>query len=333
MKTPLRVGVLGATGLVGRNMIASLERSDCRLESVHFWATEKGAGEVIPFRGGASVVERWSDGVEAGLDVLLLATKPEVSRAVAPAAVARGVLVIDNSRAYRMAPDVPLVVPEVNPEAIKSHSGIIANPNCSTIQLVVALKPLQRAAGLERVIVSTYQAVSGIGREGIRTLAAEESEDPGRVSAGGAFPYPIHRNVIPQCDAFVEDGWTREEWKMQVETRKILEEDALPIGVTCVRVPVVAGHSEAVTVDLKSPLNPEEARRIFAAAPGIFLQDDPPHSIYPTARDVAGRDGVFIGRVRREAGRPGTLHFWVVADNLLKGAATNAVQIMEAAAQ
>jgi aspartate-semialdehyde dehydrogenase len=326
LKPPLRVGILGATGLVGRRMVEDLASSRVDVESVLLWATDRGAGTEIPFRGRPQVVEDWGRGHPLdGVDALLLATDASVSREVAPSA-AEHALVIDNSSAFRMDPDVPLVVPEVNGDAAASHRGIIANPNCSTIQLVMALAPLQRAVGLERVIVSTYQAVSGMGRDGVRAL---ESEESGEDASASPFPKTIHRNVIPQCDTFVEGGWTREEWKMKVETRKILGAPELSVEATCVRVPVSAGHSEAVTVDLSEPLRPSEARRLWESAPGVILDDNPALGAYPVPLAAEGRPEVFIGRIRSLPDRPRTLFFWVVADNLTKGAATNAVQILE----
>ena len=321
----LRVGVLGATGLVGRAMVACLERSSLEFKDVRLWATERGAGSTMPFRGAALAVEAWSAGAHRHVDALLLATKGDVSRGVAPEAAADGTLVIDNSSAFRMDPDVPLVVPEVNPAALSENRGIIANPNCSTIQLVAVLAPLHEAARLARVVVATYQSVSGVGREGLMALEREESgEDPGP----SPFAAPIHRNVVPQCDAFLEDGWTREEWKLQVETRKILELPRLDVAATCVRVPVAVSHGEAVTADFHEALSPGDARARLAAS-GVHVEDDPSVSLYPTPAAVEGRDGVFVGRIRGRPESPRTVHLWIVADNLLKGAAANAVDILE----
>ncbi|MBD3336835.1 MAG: aspartate-semialdehyde dehydrogenase [Candidatus Eisenbacteria bacterium] len=323
----MRLGVIGATGLVGRRMVAVLDRSGLPLATLQLWATERGAGETIPFGGEKIRVDAWEESAAGEIDVALLATKSDVSRALAPRLAAAGVIVVDNSRAFRMQPDVPLIVPEVNAAALAEHSGIIANPNCSTIQLAVALQPLQAAAGLARVVVATYQSVSGAGRTGLQAL---REECVGKVVEASPFPHPIHGNVIPQCDDFIEEGWTREEWKLQVETRKILALPDLDIAATCARVPVAVGHSEAVTVDLQRPLTPGEARRLWHAAPGVVVEDDPARNIYPLARTVTDRDEVFIGRIRCDAQRPQTLHFWVVADNLLKGAAGNAVEIVAA---
>jgi aspartate-semialdehyde dehydrogenase len=325
LRPPLRVGVLGASGLVGRQMVRDLESSSLDLEEVHLWATDRGAGEAFSFRDKELTIEEWREGQEARVSAMLLATKSDVSRRVGPLAAKGGVVVIDNSSAFRMDSEVPLVVPEVNPGALVGHRGLIANPNCSTIQLVVALAPLHRAAGLERVIVSTYQSVSGVGRDG---LIALDTEEAGSRYEESPFPRVIRRNVIPQCDVFVPGGWTREEWKMKVETRKILNSPRLRVDVTCVRVPVAVGHSESVTVDLERPLDPETARRLWKEAPGVVLQDRPADGVFPVPVEVYGHPDVFIGRVRGEEGFR-TLHFWVVADNLTKGAATNAVQILE----
>jgi aspartate-semialdehyde dehydrogenase len=318
----LRVGILGATGLVGRAMVDSLAASALPLEEVRLWATAQGAGTALRFGEREIVVRAWP-GAEAaeGLDAVLLATSAEVSRREAPGIRDRGALVVDNSRAFRMEPDVPLVVPEVNAGDLARHRGIVANPNCSTIQLVVVLAVLRRLAPLRRVQVATYQAASGVGREGLEALAAPEVPGP--------FPHPLAGNVIPQCDTFVADGWTREEWKMKVETRKILHAPGLRVEATCVRVPVAVGHAEAVAVDLGRVVSPEEVRRALAAAAGVVVEDEPERGLYPLPRKAAGRREVFVGRIRRDPEFPETLHLWIVADNVLKGAAWNAVQILQ----
>jgi aspartate-semialdehyde dehydrogenase len=254
-----------------------------------------------------------------------------VSKQWSPIAAAAGAVVVDNSSAFRMDPEVPLVVPEVNPRDILKHKGIIANPNCSTIQMVVALKPLHEAATIRRVVVSTYQSVSGAGMKGIRELE-EQSESQvrnGTVPPPAKFAHPILGNCIPQIDDFLPDGFTKEEMKMVNETRKILGDSSIEVSPTCVRVPVPFSHSESIQVELDRPLSVEEARSLWSQSPGLTLQDDPSRFLYPLAADAAGKDDVFVGRIRQDLTRPNVLLFWCVSDNLRKGAATNAVQIAE----
>ncbi|MFU8804884.1 MAG: aspartate-semialdehyde dehydrogenase [Bradymonadaceae bacterium] len=325
------VAVVGATGAVGREMLRTLEAREFPVRHLRAMASARSAGQTVEFRGEAIVVEDLETASFDGVDFALFSAGGSTSLVHGPRAVEEGVIVIDNTSAFRMRPDVPLVVPEVNSHALDAHQGIIANPNCSTIQMVVALKPIADAAGLERIIVSTYQSASGAGQKGIEELMAgarafvngEADPEP------KAFAHPLAFDVLPQIDVFNENGFTREELKMVDETRKIMELDDVEVAATCVRVPVLRGHSESVTVDLTRPLSAERARELWKGAPGVELYDDPSALKYPLARQAEGTDGTWIGRVRNDLHRPNTLHFWVVSDNLRKGAALNAVQIAE----
>ena len=325
------VAVVGASGAVGQVMTKLLEARDYPIASIKFLASGRLAGRTVAFRGRDYPVEPISASAFEGVEVVLSSTPGSVSKVWSPIAASKGAVVVDNSSAFRMDPDVPLVVPEVNPGAIADHRGIIANPNCSTIQMVVALKPLRDAFGLRRVVVSTYQAVSGAGQTGIGELdgqwraMASGAEPP----APSKFAHPIAFNLVPQIDDFLPSGYTKEEMKMVHETRKILGDDALEVCPTCVRVPVVNSHSESILVETERPITPEAAREIWSGSPGIVVVDDPSRRLYPTPNEADGRDEVFIGRVRADLGRPNALLFWCVADNLRKGAATNAVQIAE----
>ena len=265
------------------------------------------------------------------MEIVLSSTPASISRHWSPIAAKAGAVVVDNSSAFRMDPDVPLVVPEVNPQDIAKHRGIIANPNCSTIQMVVALKPLHDAARIRRVVVSTYQSVSGAGQKGIHELAAQTEAHVRNTHppAPSKFAHPILGNCIPQIDDFVPSGYTKEEMKMVNETRKIMGDATIDVSPTCVRVPVPMSHSESVLIETERPISPEEARAIWAAAPGVTVVDNPLDQAYPLAAAAAGKDDVFVGRIRADLHRPNTLLFWCVSDNLRKGAATNAVQIAE----
>lgn len=335
--SPYVVAVLGATGLVGRTILAVLEERGFPVARLVPLASERSAGSTVRFRGEEIVVGCAAPEAFHGVDIVLSSAGATASREHLPHAVEHGAVAIDNTSAYRMDEDVPLVVPEVNPHRVADYRrrGIIANPNCSTIQLVVALKPLHDAFGVERVIVATYQSVSGAGARAVdelhgesRRVLAGAGEGEGAAYAGTVFPKPIAFNALPQVDVFLPGGDTREEWKMRVETPKILEAP-IDLHATCVRVPVTAGHSEAVWIETARVIDPEAAREVLRRAPGIEVIDDPAALAYPTARDLAGRDTVAVGRIRRDPTRPNGLAFWVVADNLRKGAATNAVQIAE----
>ena len=312
-------------------MIALLEERDFPVASIKFLASARSAGKSIWFRGEKHPIQELRAGAFSGVEIVLSSTPASVSRQWSPIAAAAGAVVVDNSSAFRMDPDVPLVVPEVNPHDIKDHKGIIANPNCSTIQMVVALKPLHDYARVRRVIVSTYQSVSGAGMTGIHELESQTEAQVRKTSAPAPskFAHPIVGNCIPQIDDFLPNGYTKEEMKMVNETRKIMGDPTIDVSPTCVRVPVPVSHSESILVETERPISAEQARELWANAPGLIVVDDPFSKAYPLAADAAGKDDVFVGRIRQDLSRPNSLLFWCVSDNLRKGAATNAVQIAE----
>jgi aspartate-semialdehyde dehydrogenase len=312
-------------------MIRLLEERKFPVGSIKFLASERSAGKSVRFAGETYAIEPLTPDAFAGVDIVLSSTPASISRQYSPIAAQAGAVVVDNSSAFRMDPDVPLVVPEVNPQDVARHRGIIANPNCSTIQMVVALKPLHDAFRIRRVVVSTYQAVSGAGQNGIRELRAQtEAHVAGREApAPSKFAHPIAFNCLPQIDDFLPNGYTKEEMKMVHETRKIMGDDAIDVCPTCVRVPVLNGHSESILVETERPITPEAARAAWAGAPGLVVLDDPASRRYPLAVSASDRDEVFVGRIRQDLHRPTALLFWCVSDNLRKGAATNAVQIAE----
>lgn len=331
------VAVVGATGAVGEQMLKNLEERSFPVGELRPLASARSAGRTVRFRGEEVTVREATPDAFEGVDIALFSAGGGVSVELAPEAVKRGAVVIDNTNAFRMDPDVPLVVPEVNGFKVREHKGIIANPNCSTIQMVVALKPIRDRYGLERVIVSTYQAVSGSGWQAIDELNRQTQAvvNGGEVTCN-VLPvsklskhYQIAFNAIPQCDVAQDNGYTLEEMKMIRETQKIFDDQTIRVSATCVRVPVVRGHSESVYVELKEEPDLEEVRRILAESPGIIVQDDIAQQVYPMPLTAADRPEVFVGRIRRDLHNPKGLHLWVVADNLLKGAATNAVQIAE----
>jgi aspartate-semialdehyde dehydrogenase len=324
-----RVAVVGATGAVGSTMLALLSERGFPAAEVVPFASERSAGRELD--GGLAVRPLDEEAIE-GFDVALLSAGSAVSREWAPRFAAAGAVAVDNSSCWRMEPDVPLVVAEVNPEAIDSHHGIVANPNCSTMQMVVALNPIQRAAGIERIVVSTYQSTSGTGQRAVDELLDQSHailhgmEPP----APGAYPHRIAFNVLPQVEAFRHgDDYTTEERKMMAETRKILGDDSLRISATCVRVPVPRCHSESINLQTREDLSPARCRELLSEAPGVAVLDDPANGIYPLASEAVGLDEVFVGRIRRDPSAERTLNLWVVSDNLRKGAATNAVQLTE----
>jgi aspartate-semialdehyde dehydrogenase len=325
------VAVVGASGAVGERMIRLLEERDYPVASIKFLASQRSAGKTVRFRGESYPLQPLSADAFSGIEIVLSSTPASVSRQWSPIAAAAGAVVVDNSSAFRMEPDVPLVVPEVNSQDIRNHHGIIANPNCSTIQMVVALKPLHDAARVRRVVVSTYQSVSGAGQKGIHELSSQtEAHVHGKTAPAPAkFAHPILGNCIPQIDDFLPNGYTKEEMKMVNETRKIMGDPTIDVSPTCVRVPVALSHSESILVETERPVSVEEAMNLWAVAPGVTVVDDPMASVYPLAADAAGKDDVFVGRIRLDLGRPNALLFWCVSDNLRKGAATNAVQIAE----
>lgn len=333
MNRRLNVAVVGATGAVGQAMIAGLEERDFPVDNLYPLASERSVGKTVTFNRKQIDVEDLAHFDFRDADIALFSAGGSVSKEYAPIAAAAGCVVIDNSSCFRYDDDIPLVVPEVNPQRIAeyTHHNIIANPNCSTIQMVVALKPLHDAVGIARINVATYQAVSGTGTKAINELIRQLGELlNGRPIKPSVYAQQIAFNVLPHIDDFQDNGYTREEMKMVWETRKIMEDDSIMVNPTAVRVPVLYGHSEAIHLELKSPLTAEEAKRILTKAPGVKLIDDPAKLKYPTAiSHASGRDEVFIGRIRQDISHPCGLNLWVVADNIRKGAATNAIQIAE----
>jgi aspartate-semialdehyde dehydrogenase len=325
------VAVVGASGAVGQVMIRLLEERDFPVGSIKFLASGRSAGKSVTFRGESYTVEPVSADAFRGVDIVLSSTPGGISKQWSPVAAEAGAVVVDNSSAFRMDPEVPLVVPEVNPHDVAKHRGIIANPNCSTIQMVVALKPLHDAFGVRRVVVSTYQAVSGAGQTGMSELDVQwRARAEGREAPAPAkFAHPIAFNLVPQIDDFLPSGYTKEEMKMVHETRKIMGDEAIDVCPTCVRVPVVNSHSESILVEAERPITVEAAREAWSKAPGLVVVDDPARREYPLPLLADGRDEVFVGRIRADLHRENALLFWCVADNLRKGAATNAVQIAE----
>ncbi len=326
------VAVVGATGVVGRTMIQVLLEREFPVGELRLLASERSAGRTVSIEGQTHEIQLATAEAFEGVDIALFSAGGDASRALAPLAVARGTTVIDNSSAWRMDPAVPLVVSQVNPDDLEGHAGIIANPNCSTMQLVPILMALRDAVGLERVIVDTYQAVSGTGGEAIRELEGQvRAHIAGEPKSVSVYPHQIAFNALPQVDVFLPNGYTNEEWKVVTESRKILHLPDLRVSCTAVRIPVFVAHSEAVHVETRRAIDPDLARRLFAAVPGVVVQDDPSTSTYPLATSAAGSDDIFVGRVRQDPSIEGDrgLAFWVVSDNLRKGAATNAVQLAE----
>lgn len=323
-----RVAVVGATGMVGRKFLQVLEERKLPVSEYFLFASARSAGKQLPFMGKTYTVRELTDDAfqDLGIDIALFSAGGETSRHFAPIVAASGAVVIDNSSCWRMDPDVPLVVPEVNPDAIPGYKnkGIIANPNCSTIQAMVVLKPLADAYGLKRVVYSTYQAVSGAGQKGYMDLVnGLKGEAPQK------FPHPIAGNCLPHIDVFLDTGYTKEEQKMIDETRKILSLPELRVTATTVRVPVYHGHSESINVEFARPFELDELRAVLEKAPGLIVRDDPKHNVYPMAIEAADTDPVYVGRTRRDFSVDSGVNLWCVADNIRKGAATNAVQIAE----
>ena len=331
----LIVAVVGATGAVGGEVVRTLEERVFPVAELRLAASPRTAGGLVDWRGSSVRVEALDAAIFEGVDLAFFCAGGAVSAEYAPIAVDAGAVVIDKSSHFRMHPDVPLVVPEVNPEDLaERHLGIVASPNCTTIPMVVALKPLADAAGLVRIVASSYQAVSGGGKRGVDTLSREtinllNLRDPSEGEGSSVFPRRIAFNCIPQVDAFLPDGSTKEEAKVIAETRRVLHLETLPIAVTCVRVPTFYGHSVALTIELEQPLDPEEACRLLRESPGVVLCELGDEMPYPTAADVGGTDAVYVGRVREDPSHPHGLQLWVAADNVRKGAALNAVQIAE----
>ncbi len=320
-----KIAVVGATGMVGRTFLKVLEERKLPAQSYTLFASARSAGSKISFMGEEYTVQELNEhSFDEGFDIALFSAGGSTSEKFAPIAASKGCVVIDNSSQWRMDPEVPLVVPEVNPDDIKKHKGIIANPNCSTIQAMVALRPLQLKYGIRRIVYSTYQAVSGAGLGGYQDL-----ENGMKGEAPKKFNHPIFSNCLPQIDVFLPNGYTKEEMKMVNETRKILGDDTLRITATTVRVPVFMAHSESINVELKKPFDLDELRATLEAAPGLIVQDDPEHAVYPMPINAQGKDETFVGRIRRDESVENGVNLWVVADNIRKGAATNAVQIAQ----
>ena len=322
------VAIIG-TGAVGNTILKVLEERNFPVNHLKLLATKRSAGKEKIFRGEKIIIEETHPSSFNGVDIALFAGG-KASTEFAHEAVKRGAVVIDNSSAFRLDPDVPLVVPEVNPDAVEKHKGIIANPNCSTIQMLVALKPIHDAAVIKRVVVSTYQAVSGAGSEAVEELTSQtEAILQGKDFTKNVFPHQIAFNVLPHIDIFLENGYSKEEMKMVNETRKILGDDTIKVTATAVRVPVFIGHAEAINIETEKRITADEARTILSQAPGIIVEDDLSSNLYPLPIRCADRDEVFVGRIREDNTIDNGLNMWVVADNLRKGAATNAVQIAE----
>lgn len=335
------VAVVGATGAVGTQMIKQLEESTLPIKKLRLLSSSRSAGKTLQFKGQDIVVEETTEESFAGVDIALFSAGGSTSAKYAPYAVKAGAVVVDNTSYFRQNPDVPLVVPEVNAHALDAHNGIIACPNCSTIQMMVALEPVRQKWGLERIIVSTYQAVSGAGARAIEETKRELKEvvvdgvDPKDLKAdilpagGDKKHYPIAFNALAQIDVFTDNDYTYEEMKMTNETKKIMEDDEIKVSATCVRIPVLSAHSESVYIETKEIAPIDEVKKAIASFPGAVLEDDPSQQIYPQAVNAVGKRETFVGRIRKDLDAPKGIHMWVVSDNLLKGAAWNSVQIAE----
>jgi aspartate-semialdehyde dehydrogenase len=336
MSKLFNVAVAGATGAVGNQMISCLEERNFPVKDVKFLASSRSEGKKLRFKGDQIPVEEMTERSFKGIDIALFSAGGGPSKHFAPCAAEDGCVVVDNSSAWRMDPDVPLVVPEVNPHAIAKYTnkGIIANPNCSTIQMVVALAPIYHKVGIKRIVVSTYQAVSGTGKNAIAELFDQTRAMINFVDyKTEVYPHRIAFNCLPHIDIFLDNGYTKEEMKMVNETRKILEDNTIGVTATTVRVPVFFGHSESVNVETRTHITPDEVRQLLEGAPGIKVADDPAKNLYPLAIDAAGKDDTFVGRIRADESIENGINLWVVADNIRKGAATNAVQIAEVLAK
>ena len=340
MSKSYTIAVAGATGAVGTKIVELLEGANLPITKVKALASKRSVGKTIPFKNTEIIVEELTADAFSGVDIAIFSAGGSLSEKFAPEAVKHGAVVIDNTSHFRMDENVPLVVPEVNPESLREHQGIIANPNCSTIQMMVALEPIRQAFGLEKIIVSTYQAVSGSGARGIAELENQVKEyidgTPLKELTAEILPaggdkkhYPIAFNALPQIDVFGEDGYTLEEWKMMNETKKIMSDDSIKVAATCVRIPVVSGHSESIYIEVEKETSVKELQELLAQAPGVVLQDDPSQQLYPQAINSIDDKATFVGRIRRDLDNPKGFHLWVVSDNLLKGAAWNSIQIAE----
>jgi aspartate-semialdehyde dehydrogenase len=330
MSKEFNVGVLGATGAVGREMLTSLHERGFPVKTLRALASERSAGSTVEFGKKQLKVELTGSDSFEGLDIAIFSAGATASAKYAPIAAKSGCVVVDNSSCWRQDPKVPLIIPEVNAGAIKKHKGIIANPNCSTIQMLVALKPIYDAVGIKRIVVSTYQSVSGTGQKGIEELSDQtRALFNGQEAVLKVYPHRIAFNCLPHIDVFLDNDYTKEEMKMVNETQKIFDDPNIKVSATCVRVPVFYSHSEAIWIETGRPIKPEAARELLTRAPGILVQDDPKSNLYPLASIAAAREEVFVGRIRADISSENGLVMWVVSDNLKKGAATNAVQIAE----
>lgn len=330
MVSSYRVAIVGATGAVGEEMRKILEERDFPVSSLKLLASHRSKGKRLNFKGEEILVEELKENSFKDVDMALFSAGASISREFAPLAAKNDCIVIDNSSAFRMEKDVPLVVPEVNPEDLKNHQGIIANPNCSTIQMVVVLKPLHDNFNLKRVVVTTFQSVSGTGKKAIQELY-EQSKDflEGKPLKKNVYPHQIAFNVLPHIDVFLENAYTKEEMKLVNETRKIMHLPELKITATCVRVPVFISHSESVNIETEKEISAEKAREVLSSAPGIKVEDNPSENLYPLPIRAAGKDYTYVGRIRKDESIENGLNLWIVSDNLRKGAALNAVQIGE----
>ncbi|MCD6575399.1 aspartate-semialdehyde dehydrogenase [Candidatus Aerophobetes bacterium] len=330
MSRGYNLAIVGATGAVGEEMFKTLSQREFPVKSLRAFASKRSEGKTIEFKGEKIKVENLASASFENIDIALFSAGASISREFSPQFARKGAVVIDNSSAFRMEKDVPLVVPEVNPHSVEKHRGIIANPNCSTIQLVVAINPLHKRARIKRMVISTFQSVSGTGREAIIELRTQ-TEDflNGRQLTSQVYPHQIAFNLLPHIGSFLSSGYTEEEMKLVNETRKIMEDDSIKVNATCVRVPVFISHSETVTLETEKPLSVEEVRQILSNSQGVIVEDNPEKNIYPLPVNAAGKDEVFVGRIRKDESAQNSISMWIVADNLRKGAALNAVQIAE----
>lgn len=320
----MKIALIGATGLVGESMLKVLQEKEIPAEDLLLAASEHSVGKQLPYGGQWLEIHSIQDTLQSRPDIALMSISASLSKTYAPQFIDKGTVVIDNSSAWRMEPDVPLVVPQINPHAIQSDTLLIANPNCSTIQMVMALAPLHKVYGLKRLVIATYQSVTGTGSEAVFQLVCEEHGEQELT----VYPHPIHRNLFPHGGDFLPDGYTTEEQKLVDETRKILSIPSLKVTATVVRVPVVGGHSEAVNIEFEKDFEMADIPKLLSTVNGIEVMDSPKDNLYPTPAFAEGRNEVFVGRIRRDFSQPNSLNLWIVADNLRKGAATNAVEIM-----
>lgn len=321
----MKIAVVGATGMVGNIILKVLEERNFEVTELYPVASEKSVGKEIIFRNKKYKIIGLEEAVSLKPDLALFSAGGDISLEWAAKFAEVGTTVIDNSSAWRMDPDKKLIIPEINANELTKNDKIIANPNCSTIQMLMALKPLHDAYQIKRVVVSTYQSITGTGVKAVRQLENEYKEEKGEM----AYPYPIHRNAIPHCDVFMDNGYTKEEMKLVNETKKILGDDSINVTATAIRIPVVGGHSESVNIQFEKDFEENDVRKILNNFPGVTVQDNPAVNTYPMPIYAEGKDDVFVGRIRRDYSQPNTLNMWIVADNLRKGAATNAVQIAE----